>query len=530
MPKSSPIDQARRWWKERVDAERYVVLSSEASSAAVARVLRQEGLVMDVAGKRVWILTADRPPDRRATFLANYWPVVALVLQRYQPAALLGVDAIKLYLGDFSPPEEILVYHAANMSEYAMWLEPGFRLRLRPRASDILEQPLTVDAPGGVKIPILTAAQCLLTLEERDIVVAIEPISAWLRHLVLRTSELEAAMAGNPRPVVMQRLADMAALLHNDPLASQLRAAVRRVSARITSPSRTGVGTRIEVPQVLRESRRGTGSPWLDEQAMRLVRQRAEIDELIGDASARLPTHSWRTLRVNAEQVKAHDAYHSTTMEGYRISREISDAIIRGEPFPTGPQDAKTFEAAMAVQGYSRAFNEVLKKVQRKAAIDAALILDLYEALYRPAVDAGITDTAALRGWRQSSVSLRGWRYVPPNYRKVPDLIEGFERFTADATLSPITCALLAHLEFVTIHPFMDGNGRLGRLLMNYVLLSAGYLWVTIRADERIPFFKLIEEAQLGGSTKKFTQFLWHLIQQSSHDFEPKLRRRHKRV
>ena len=76
MPKSSPIDQARRWCKERVDAECYVVLS-------------------------------------------NYWPVVALVPQRYQPAALLGVDAIKLYLGDFSPPEEILVYHAANMSEYA---------------------------------------------------------------------------------------------------------------------------------------------------------------------------------------------------------------------------------------------------------------------------------------------------------------------------------------------------------------------------------------------------------------------------
>ena len=119
---------------------------------------------------------------------------------------------------------------------------------------------------------------------------------------------------------------------------------------------------------------------------------------------------------------------------------------------------------------------------------------------------------------------------MPPNYRKVPDLIEGFERFTADATLSPITCALLAHLEFVTIHPFMDRNGLLGRLLMNYVLLGAGYLWVTIGADERIPFFKSIEEAQLGGSTKKSTQFLWHLIQQSSPDFEPKLRRRRKRV
>jgi hypothetical protein len=84
---------------------------------------------------------------------------------------------------------------------------------------------------------------------------------------------------------------------------------------------------------------------------MRLVRQRAEIEKLIGDKASRLLTHPWRTLRANAEQGKANDAYHSTTMEGYRISREISDAIIRGEPLPAGPQDRKTLEAAMAVQG-----------------------------------------------------------------------------------------------------------------------------------------------------------------------------------
>src|ERR1700692_3225810 len=99
MPKSSPIEQARHWWKERVDAERYVVSPTESPSAAVARVLRQEGLVMDVARKRAWILTAERPLDRRATFLTNYWPVVVLVLQRYRPAALVGVNAIKLHLG-----------------------------------------------------------------------------------------------------------------------------------------------------------------------------------------------------------------------------------------------------------------------------------------------------------------------------------------------------------------------------------------------------------------------------------------------
>ena len=81
MPRPSPLEQARSWWKERTDAERYVVLSAEAPSASVAKVLRQEGLVLEVAGKRVWILTPGKPPDARAVFLANYWPVVSLALK-----------------------------------------------------------------------------------------------------------------------------------------------------------------------------------------------------------------------------------------------------------------------------------------------------------------------------------------------------------------------------------------------------------------------------------------------------------------
>ena len=73
---------------------------------------------------------------------------------------------------------------------------------------------------------------------------------------------------------------------------------------------------------------------------------------------------AWRTLRANAERVKAYDAYHSTTMEGYKISREISDAIIRGERLSDGPQSPATLEAAMAIQGYSIAFGAVLARAE----------------------------------------------------------------------------------------------------------------------------------------------------------------------
>ena len=148
MPRQSPIEQARRWWKKNADADHYVVPPTAAPSAAVARVLRQEGLVIDVAGKRAWILTAQRPLDRRAVFVANYWPVVALVLGRYEPAALAGLSALKLHLEDLSPPEELLAHQSANQSEYALPLEPGFIMRLRPRTVPAVRLNF-VDAPGG---------------------------------------------------------------------------------------------------------------------------------------------------------------------------------------------------------------------------------------------------------------------------------------------------------------------------------------------------------------------------------------------
>lgn len=523
MPRSSPIEQARRWWKEFADAGRYVVSPTMAPSAPVARVLRQEGLVMDVAGKRAWILTAQRPLDRRAVFIANYWPVLALVLGRYAPAAIAGLGAIKLHLEDFSPPEELLAHQSANQSEYALPLEPGFIVRLRPRAV-ATERLNFINAPGGARIPVLSAADLLATLDERELTAGIESVSAWLRHLVILTPELESASTDNPRAATLQRLADLAAALNNGPLARQLNAAARRVSARINSPSRTGIGTRIQVPPVLQHAPRGSGSPWLDEQTMRLARQETEIHTVVGTRAKALSTFPWRTLRAGAEQVKAYDAYHSTTMEGYRISREISDAIVRGDPLPDGPQDRETLQAAMAIQGYSVAFNEVLARAQKKAPVNTDLILDLYEALFRPSVDAGIIDSAALRGWRNSSVGLRGWRYIPPNPKKIPDLIGGLERFDARKDMSPIARALLVHLEFVTIHPFMDGNGRLGRLLMNHVLLSAGLPWVTIRSDERVPFFKAIERAQVDSDAVPFIRFAWHAVQQSAADLLDKQR------
>lgn len=91
----------------------------------------------------------------------------------------------------------------------------------------------------------------------------------------------------------------------------------------------------------------------------------------------------------------------------------------------------------------------------------------------------------------------------------------GLSEFAARPGLHPLTRAVLLHLEFVTVHPFLDGNGRLGRLLMNYALLGAGYPWVTIRSDEKRPYFQALERAQVDGEVETLGEFLAVHIRQA---------------
>lgn len=517
--KLTPVLQARKWWGERANAGRYVVSPAESPSPAVTKILRQEGFVMEVGGRRCWILVPSPPTDRRAVFLPNYWFVVTTILTRYAPAAVVGLQGVKLHLGDFTPPTTLTIHHSANQSEYSRSLEPGFSISLRPHRIpvDRLER---IEGPGKASIHVLSPADLLATLDEPAILGGVEQVSAWLRHLVIRRPDLDRAVDLWPRPQVFQRLADMSTSLGNKTLAKQLDDAARRMSQRTASPARTGVGTKIIIPPVVAGQPRGSGLPWLDEQLMRLERQRAEVSETLGSHLKSLPKFSSKVLTASAIESKAYDAYHSTTMEGYKISPDVVDAIVRGESLLDGPQDEATLRSAMAVQGYSIAFDRVLALARKGVQIDGSLMLDLHEDLFRPSVDAGIVAPGDLRGWRTSSVGLTGWRHVPPNHRKVRDLIDGLERFASDVTLDPVTRAIIVHLEFVTIHPFVDGNGRLGRLLMNLVLLSGGLPWVTVRSDERIPFFKAIERAQVDGKTDHLIQYLSNLIQQSVRDID----------
>jgi Fic family protein len=75
--------------------------------------------------------------------------------------------------------------------------------------------------------------------------------------------------------------------------------------------------------------------------------------------------------------------------------------------------------------------------------------------------------------------------------------------------------AVLGHFIFVYIHPYMDGNGRMARFLMNAMLTSGGFPWTVIPVETRDVYMAALESASTGGDIKPFAEFLSKLVIQS---------------
>lgn len=103
-----------------------------------------------------------------------------------------------------------------------------------------------------------------------------------------------------------------------------------------------------------------------------------------------------------------------------------------------------------------------------------------YRESFQPSVAAGIIPATALAGYRNDFVFLRTSRYVPPRWEAVRDAMPVLFDLLESET-EPAVRAVLGNWLFGYIHPYMDGNGRMARLLTNAMLASGGYPWTIVR-------------------------------------------------
>ena len=107
--------------------------------------------------------------------------------------------------------------------------------------------------------------------------------------------------------------------------------------------------------------------------------------------------------------------------------------------------------------------------------------------------------------YRQENVVIAGAEHLPPHFLKVPEamtaLIDGYQK---TGQVHAVECAARLHVDFVGIHPFVDGKGRTSRLLMNFELMRRGYLPVIISVEQRLSYYEALDTAHTRGDYAPF--------------------------
>jgi len=211
--------------------------------------------------------------------------------------------------------------------------------------------------------------------------------------------------------------------------------------------------------------------------------------------------------------VYATDAYHSLSIEGYQVSAELIERVRTGAWRPDLNEADRESRNAMAARGYWQAFTAVKRSVT--AILEGAPAAERvredhgewYRELFQPSVAVGLLAPAALAGYRNDFVFLKTSRYVPPRWEAVRDAMPTlFELLSAEP--EPAVRAVLGHWLIGYIHPYMDGNGRIARFVMNAMLAEGGYPWVVIRLEQRSRYLAALDRASLELDIRPFAELV----------------------
>ena len=182
--------------------------------------------------------------------------------------------------------------------------------------------------------------------------------------------------------------------------------------------------------------------------------------------------------------------FTSNGIEGNTLTRRETAMVVEKGITVGG----KTLVEHLEATNHAQALDWVREQIKRSPNdLNQKDILQIHDIILK-----GISDEDAGH-YRRVAVRISGSTVILPNPLKVPDLMEEFITWLKQADkLHPVELAAEAHYRLVTIHPFVDGNGRTARLLMNSILLMSGYPAAIIRKRDRLIYISSLEKAQLG--------------------------------
>jgi len=199
------------------------------------------------------------------------------------------------------------------------------------------------------------------------------------------------------------------------------------------------------------------------------------------DALRPLPRHTVKSLH---EQLVLEWTYNSNAIEGNTLTLKETKVVLEGITIGGKPM-REHFEAI----NHKEAIDYVEDIVHQQESLSECFIRDIHQLVLK-----NIDDDHAGR-YRTENIVISGAEHTPPDYLHAPEQMRELLNCHHSFSGHPIERAARLHSDFVKIHPFVDGNGRTARLLMNLDLMSTGYLPVIIKAADRLLYYEALDKA-----------------------------------
>ncbi len=207
----------------------------------------------------------------------------------------------------------------------------------------------------------------------------------------------------------------------------------------------------------------------------------AKIDELKDTLAQRRPLTQGELKRLH-EEFMIEFTYDSNAIEGNTLTLQETAMVLEGITI-----DTKPLKDHLEVVGHKDAFKYVQRIVSENVDFSESVIKDIHTLV--------LMDRPDDRGrYRQIPVRIMGASHEPPQPYLVPIQMEQLLQELKKEQLHPIEAAALFHLKFEGIHPFIDGNGRTGRLILNFMLMQNGYPPINVKFADRRKYYVGFED------------------------------------
>lgn len=214
------------------------------------------------------------------------------------------------------------------------------------------------------------------------------------------------------------------------------------------------------------------------------------------------------TLSSYEKDFELRFTHNSTAIEGNTLTLIETKLVLEDGVSVGGKELREIYE----VINHKKAYAYVKKCIKNNKPLTENIVKDLHAILTENIITGGI--------YRNQEVRISGAGFTPSAGNEMYIQIKNFyEDLKCQTNLNAIELAAWTHAEFVRIHPFIDGNGRTGRLLMNYQLMLHGFLPVSVDKNTRLDYYNALEQYAADGDLKPFAYFIADLEEKQLDEY-----------